>query len=312
MGEVSKKMVAMALMSVMLMALLTGCLQKADNVVAVIDGREITQEEFNRYIHANLTLYNQDNYTEVQMLEFLINEELFYNEALERGFEINQETIDAEYEEYKEFVLEIYFENNESSFTSKLKELKLDEEYLKERVIERNLVISDFAESLQQAVEPVTSADVEEFYNENIGEFTHDEMRGIRHILVDSKEVAQALLKRLNDGEDFEKLAEQYTIDQGSKKQGGAMPPMEAKRFVKPFADAAFALEVGEISEIVETEHGYHIIEVLGVEPPGVTPLDSELREDINVYLDNQKQAGAVDSLMIELRENANVEKKLG
>jgi peptidyl-prolyl cis-trans isomerase C len=83
------------------------------------------------------------------------------------------------------------------------------------------------------------------------------------HILVEKLSTAQELLERLKKGESFAKLAEQYSID-GSRRRGGDLGFFTKGQMVKPFEDAAFKLEKGQISDIVKTQFGYHIIKRTG------------------------------------------------
>jgi parvulin-like peptidyl-prolyl isomerase len=124
----------------------------------------------------------------------------------------------------------------------------------------------------------VTDADVEAYYNEHKDEF--EEAR-VRHILISTREEpgaddegpakkplskeearkkAQSLLDRIRKGEDFGKLAQENSDDPASKEKGGEMDFFSKGAMVKPFEDAAFALKPGEVSDLVETEFGYHVI----------------------------------------------------
>lgn len=79
------------------------------------------------------------------------------------------------------------------------------------------------------------------------------------HILVKQKEKAEELLKRINGGESFSKLAEENSID-SSKRRGGDLGFFTRNVMVKEFEKAAFALEKGQVSGVVKTQFGYHII----------------------------------------------------
>ncbi|MDE5414967.1 peptidylprolyl isomerase [Alkalihalobacterium chitinilyticum] len=82
------------------------------------------------------------------------------------------------------------------------------------------------------------------------------------HILVEEKETAEEILAKINAGEDFQELATEHSIDPGSAQRGGELGFFGKGRMVPEFEAAAFNLEIGEVSELVETEYGYHIIKV--------------------------------------------------
>jgi parvulin-like peptidyl-prolyl isomerase len=82
------------------------------------------------------------------------------------------------------------------------------------------------------------------------------------HILVQKESLAKEILAKIQGGESFAKMAEQYSID-GSRKRGGDLGFFKRGVMVKPFEDAAFALEKGHVSGLVKTQFGYHIIKRL-------------------------------------------------
>lgn len=82
------------------------------------------------------------------------------------------------------------------------------------------------------------------------------------HILVKSESEAKSILERINKGESFAKLAEQYSMD-GSRKRGGDLGRFPRGVMVREFENAAFSLEKGQVSGIVKTQFGYHIIKRL-------------------------------------------------
>ncbi len=83
------------------------------------------------------------------------------------------------------------------------------------------------------------------------------------HILVEKQSQALAILDRLKKGEKFAELAKELSLDTGSGKRGGDLGYFGRGRMVKPFENAAFKLSIGEISEPIKTEFGYHIIKRL-------------------------------------------------
>ena len=80
---------------------------------------------------------------------------------------------------------------------------------------------------------------------------------------VEIKTIALEVLKKAKAGEDFDKLVEKYTEDPGSKENGGLYENFQKGRMVKPFEDVAFNAPIGSISDLVETQYGYHIIKVI-------------------------------------------------
>jgi len=84
------------------------------------------------------------------------------------------------------------------------------------------------------------------------------------HILVKKQSEALAIMERLKKGEKFGKLAKEMSIDSGSAKRDGSLGYFGRGMMVKPFEEAAFKLQVGEMSEPVKSEFGYHIIKRLG------------------------------------------------
>lgn len=101
-------------------------------------------------------------------------------------------------------------------------------------------------------------ADAQSYYDANLDSFEVDEVTA-SHILVDKEATAQEILAKLESGEKFEDLAKEYGTD-GTKDQGGSLGTFGRGQMVKEFEDAVFAMEPGEISEPVKTQHGYHII----------------------------------------------------
>jgi peptidyl-prolyl cis-trans isomerase D len=167
----------------------------------------------------------------------------------------------------------------------------------------------------------VDDAQLKTYYEEQKAKtpdrFTQPEQRRVRHILltVDNpkddaavKTKAEALLKRAQAGEDFAKLAKEFSQDPGSAAQGGDLGWSERKVFVGPFADAAFDMKVDEIRGPVKTQFGYHILRLDGIQPATVKSFEAARGELETEYRRNEAERlynNAQDQLADAALQNA-------
>ncbi len=135
----------------------------------------------------------------------------------------------------------------------------LTEEYL-QRFFDNQYYTTAF---YQEVVEANTTldADTKAYYDANLAEFTQDQVKA-SHILVATQAEADAILKELKEGADFAELAKTKSLDTTSAVEGGDLGYFAKDQMVAPFAEAAFATEKGALSEIVQSDYGFHIIKV--------------------------------------------------
>jgi peptidyl-prolyl cis-trans isomerase D len=178
----------------------------------------------------------------------------------------------------------------------------------------------------------VDDAQLKAFYEEQKTKtpdrFSQAEQRRVRHILLpvnDPKEdaavklKAEGILKRAQGGEDFSKLAKEFSQDPGSAAQGGDLGWSEKKVFVGPFADAAFSMKVDEIRGPVKTQFGYHILKLDGIQPPTVksfeqskAELETEYKRNEAERLFNNAQDQLADAALQNATDIESVAKKAG
>jgi len=147
------------------------------------------------------------------------------------------------------------------------------------------------AELLQRKLEAVLQARVP----------TTAEQVHARHILVQNEEMARLVLNRLKAGDDFAAVAKEFSQDTSNKDQGGDLGWFPRGRMVPEFEEVAFSLPVGELSEPVKTQYGYHIIKVEGRDPN--RPLDEAALEEA--------RAQALDNWLQEQRAAAQIQRML-
>lgn len=149
----------------------------------------------------------------------------------------------------------------------------------------------------------VTDAMVDEEYKKLVAELTGKKELKARHILVDSEEKAKEVKDKLGKGEKFDKLAAEYSMDDGSKNNGGELDYFGEGQLVPEFEATAFKMKVGEVSAPVKTQFGWHIIELVDIRDVAIPP-----KEEVADAIKNKLQKQAVEQYVDELMKNAKAE----
>lgn len=186
-------------------------------------------------------------------LDAMISNEVVNQEAEKAEVEVTQEEIDAEMAVYEEQyggaeALEQALASSGMSTADLEEEMKT---YLKvEKIIGPEIEITD--------------EQISTYFEENKDTFAQASTVEANHILVETQEEADEVTARLDDGDDFAELAAEYSIDTSNAENGGALGEFGAGEMTPEFEEAAFSLNVDEISDPVETDYGFHIIQVIG------------------------------------------------
>ena len=198
----------------------------------------------------------------------------------------------------------------EEAFLKALKDADVSVEYVKTNIGE-TLLIQNFLKTVAEKGKAVGEADLRKAYEE---ETKGDKTASVRHILILTQgkteaEKAEALKKiegllvRAKAGEDFEALAVEYSEDPGVAENKGLYENFPRGQMVKPFEDAAFSVPVGEISGVVETAFGYHILKI--VDRKKETRTFEEVRPELEARLAQTKQGTAVEDYIKGLKDKA-------
>lgn len=302
---------------------LSGC-AGTPSVYAEVDGQEITREEFNRYLgfiqflNPGQEVSRED---QQQILDDMVAEKVYLAEALARGIEVDESEVQEDYENFRQEIIQSdRFSGNVTAYHSRMQELDLTEDWVVALLGDYKRINNMVDAELDNIEEP-DAEEIEEFYEEEKEDlFAHGERRNVRHILINEdnfsdadeadsariEELAQEIYQRLVDGEDFAQLALEFSQDT-SAEDGGEIGFVEKKDVVKEFGDVAFDIEPGVVAEPVESQYGWHVLEVLEVEESGYFELDDELREYISASLLAQRQRAAEDLLLSSLLEEADI-----
>jgi len=250
-----------------------------DKIVAIVDDDIILNSELMQ-LSLNLAFqmkvdprFEQEKYEEIQkqVLDNMINQKIFLAKAEEDTIEANEREVDNVLETQIDRMIEQLgsVEKLEEYMGTSLRKIKRD---FRDEVRD-NLKVEALKGQYIRKIQ-ISRREVNEFYK-SMKDSLPDlkETVDISHILLNVKpgkaaeEEAQKRIKdiaeKLNAGEDFVELAKNYSEDPGSKSRGGELGFFQRGDFVKRFEEVAFSLQSGEISDIVQTEHGFHIIQMI-------------------------------------------------
>lgn len=244
-----------------------------NKILAVVDGREVTQRDMEILIshlgQQALQFANPEG--EKRLLDELINEELFYSNALELGIESDEE------------------------FKAELEKSKVT--LMKQYMIRKT--VSDVR---------VSEEELEEYYLANSEQFVKQPSVKASHILVETEELAKEVASEIANGTSFEDAAVKHSSCP-SKERGGDLGFFSRGQMVPEFEDVAFDSEVGVVSEPVKTQFGYHLVKVTDTQEAGISTLD-EVRMSLLQTLTAKKQSETYLSKIEELKGKYSVEVK--
>jgi len=167
--------------------------------------------------------------------------------------------------------------------------------------IEGRKVKVDFVElTLDSMDEPEspTNDDLQSLYEDNAELYTNFERRRAMHILVESEELANDLLEQINQGADFAELAKANSEDSSSSEEGGDLGFFEKELMGAEFDEAAFAMNIGDVSDVVATDYGYfHIIKLTDIEAETMQAFDEVEEQLAALYIKNSKEKKLFRSL---------------
>ena len=246
-----------------------------------------------------------------QILEVLIRQQLLWQYAKQNDFVASNEETDKVIGQ-----LRATFPTQEA-YKEKLQSSGFTEEGFAEDTRQR-LSVEMMIKDLNQSTS-VTEKELADYYAANPKQFRMPEQVRVRHILIQvapdadqaakdaaRKKAESVLAEAGKEGADFAELAKKYS--QGpSAENGGDLGYQGRGRLVKPFEDAAFALKQGEISDLVLTQFGYHIIKLEDRREGQLASLD-QVKDQLSAYLKKTKASQSLQDKLEQLRSEANVE----
>ncbi len=173
----------------------------------------------------------------------------------------------------------------------------------------RVILIEALLEEVLRGKVEVSEQEIQRYYKENQALFTEPQEIKIRHIVVNSEPALKEVATKLSKGENFEKLASTYNVG-NFKEDGGNLGYIRRGQLAPPFAqfeEAAFSLKKrGEISEVVNTPYGYHIIRLEDMRGTALRPLN-QVKERIRFFLQPKKKQDAYLEYVKEAKSKAKI-----
>ncbi len=273
---------AVVVLSVMLV-------RQPGQVVARVNGEPIMQDELFEVMYAQGGR---------EMLDQLITRELLFQLAESEGIEVGEEELEAEIKS----IIDESFQGEQEQFEMVLEQYGITLDAFKEDA-RLNLLVRKIAiENIDTSEETLR-----QFFEDRSHLFAQEEEVEARHILVESESEAEEILALIEEGEDFALLAAEHSIDPSNKDDGGYLGFFSRGMMVDAFEEEAFSLEIGEIGGPVETNFGFHIIEVLD-KIEAEEAVYEDISEQVKEAMVEENVSPVINELVQSLYEEAEIE----
>jgi parvulin-like peptidyl-prolyl isomerase len=263
----------------------TATVSSIEGSAALVNGEPITVEDYQKQIaqveaffeQEGLDLESQEGQERLaqasrQVLEQMIDQVLIRQAAVEMGISISDEELEAKIQEI------IEQSGGQEQFEQSLQDTGTSYEDFRQMLLDQ---------LLSEAVFSAVTASIS-----SVAEQVH-----ARHILVATRERAEEVLARLQGGEDFAFLAKEYSEDVSSRERGGDMGFFPQGVMPPEVEDAAFSLEVGQTSEIIQSQFGFHIIQILEREEGEIAPeiFESLRQQTFMQWLAERRESATIE-----------------
>ena len=292
----------------------------AEKIVAKVNGTVITEAELNRELamikqriedRGRSVTDEQLNGIKDEVVDRLVQRELLYGVCQKEGIKTDAKEVEDAFQMVKARYAD------DDAFKKMMAQFNLTEDDIKSD-IGREMTIKKFIED--RFVKDITVSDEEakEYYDKNKENFQQPESVKASHILIKVEENASPeekakakarileIKKKIDEGADFAEMAKKFS-EGPSAANSGDLGYFRRGQMVKPFEDAAFALKPGEMSDVVETRFGYHLIKSFDKTEASVVPFDT-LKARITMFLKQEKVQQQVNAFIDGLRDKSTIE----
>jgi peptidyl-prolyl cis-trans isomerase C len=247
------------------------------------------------------------------IFDHLLNREILFQESQKKKIQVSELKVEEEYSKIRAAMM------SDIDLNTIEKELDIRENDIKNE-FRRVFAIEMLLDQELRIDNTVTEKEAKDFYEKNPDKFIALGPARFSHILIQVKEGAdntqkakakkkiEAIAGKLKKGQDFAELAKSYSEDESSRAVSGDIGWVKIGRTVKPFEDAAFALNPGEVSGVVETPYGYHLIKMLEKKPETVFSF-KDVKEQIVEYLKNIKKNKSQSDYIENIKKGSKIDR---
>ncbi|GJL78127.1 MAG: hypothetical protein NPINA01_11160 [Nitrospinaceae bacterium] len=291
-----------------------------DRVVAKVNGEIITQSSVEERVAVAVQQLNASGnpseFTEKDIIEKTLNaiieEKLQLQEAKKSGLEVDDESVENAFKDIQKRN-NITAEQMQAMLEQEGRSMEQYKEVIRDQILVTKVVQFHMGKSGS-----VTKKQIKKYYFENQKEFWQPRQPFVRHLLLIADESAtpeqkrlkkikaNEILRQIRSGKDFNEMAKKHSEDV-SASSGGEIGLLKKGHLVPEFEEVAFSLKPGEISDVVESRYGYHIIKVDSVIPGKAQPID-EVKDKIEQALQMQNRKDKYDEWMNELKKDAMIQ----
>jgi peptidyl-prolyl cis-trans isomerase C len=289
--------------------------------IALVNGKAISKIQYERRLsvfkkraaHKGRELKDADLTTaKNRILEDLIDAEVLYQQSQKEGIKVNDQTINKQIEKIKKRF------PDETAYKKAIERMHISEKEFRTD-IQRAFAIKQLLDTNVRQKITVTDQECKKYYNNNQNLFKQTEQVKLSQIWIkvtpnsdESKKIQarkkiETIQKKIKQGEDFGKLAKTYS-DGFAAKHEGVLGYIDRGHMEKPFEDAAFSLNVGEVSGILENQSGYYLIKVTDKKPAGIIPY-KEVLPMIERQLKKEKKKTETQSYIENLKKSAKIKR---
>jgi len=289
--------------------------QEDKDIAATVNGQKITITEINRAVQV-LPQYQK---LQLEMLEDMIVKTLIYQESVKAGTKVERSEVDSGFKEYiKKLNLSAEVVKKE------MKRMNLTEETMKTEIM-KQLMVERFLKKRSKSLNlSVSDEEVKSFYNENPDTFKKPERVHIRHILIkcdhNEKQQVDVAKKKIYEIREklkkkegsFAELAKKYSEDKSSSEAGGDLKSEITRNspLPKAFIDEAFSLSKDQVSDVVKSNMGFHLMQLVEKKPVEKTQFN-EIKESLKFRLLEQKNNIEMKKYVDALVEKSDIKIKL-